>query len=84
MLVRPSLSRRLLPLFLICLFAAGRAVGSQSVVLPHFVNALNALRTAHTELAEAARNKGGYRTDAQHLVTQAIHEVEASIAAGGN
>ncbi len=83
-LVRPSFSRPFLPLFLVCLaFGSGRALG-QSTYLPHFVNALNALRTAHTELAQAERNKGGYRTDAQHLVTQAINEVEASIAGGGN
>jgi hypothetical protein len=42
-------------------------------------NALTALRSAHAELEEAARDKGGYRTQAQSQVTSAINEVEAGL-----
>ena len=62
-------------------FGAGRVFANQHQ--PHMQNALNALRTAHAELAEAERNKGGYRSNAQALVTQAITEVEAGIAFAG-
>ena len=65
-------------------FAGGRVFADQhGSSQPHMANALNALRNARTELQEAERNKGGYRTQAQQLVTQAIGEVEAGIAYAG-
>ena len=62
-------------------FSAGRVLAQPRQ--PHMLNALNALRSAHEELRQAEANKGGYRGQAQQLVTEAIGEVEAGIAFAG-
>ena len=65
-------------------FVAGRAIAQQPHPgEPHMPSALNALWNAHNELNQADRDKGGYRTRAQNLVTEAINEVQAGIAFGG-
>jgi hypothetical protein len=62
-------------------FVAGRSAAQQpSMNQPHMQSALNALRSTHTELEQAPRDKGGYRTQAQNYVTCAINEVEAGIS----
>jgi hypothetical protein len=43
---------------------------------PHMQEALDALRRAQRELAQADRDKGGHRVKAERLVSQAIAEVE--------
>lgn len=79
-------SRLRLPLLAIAVvfpaFSAGRAFANQSRQA-HMQNAVNALRNAHSELRQAEANKGGYRGQAQDLVTQALNEVEAGIAYAG-
>ncbi len=81
--MKASLLRRAVTTFAILglAFVAGRAVAQQTRMdQPHMQNALNALRNAHTELDQAARDKGGYRTRAQNHVTDAINEVESGIS----
>jgi hypothetical protein len=56
-------------------FFAGRAVAYQA----HMQNALGALQSAYGELQQAQRDKGGHRTNAVHLVEEAIKQVEVGI-----
>ena len=46
---------------------------------PHMEAALQALRTAQRELAQAEKDKGGHRARAERLVQQAIAQVEAGM-----
>lgn len=46
---------------------------------PHMQAALEALKTAQRELAQAQRDKGGHRARAEKLIQQAIAQVEAGI-----
>ncbi len=46
---------------------------------PHMQAALEALRTAQRELAEATADKGGHRVKAERLIRDAIVEVEKGI-----
>ena len=59
-------------------FGAGYALAAQ----PHMQAALRALRNASGELNAALPDKGGHRVNAINLVSQAITETEAGIAAG--
>lgn len=61
-------------------FTAGAVLAGQ----PHMYNALNALRNAKHELEVAEHNKGGHRATALRLVDDAIGEVKAGIAVGGD
>jgi hypothetical protein len=56
-------------------FASGRALAYQA----HMQNALGALQSAYGELQQAQRDKGGHRTNAVHLVEEAIKQVEIGI-----
>jgi hypothetical protein len=63
---------------------AGTLIGSAlsapaSADQPHMQRALDALRTADRELADAERDKGGHRNRAQALVRRAIAEVERGV-----
>jgi hypothetical protein len=53
----------------------GEAVAGQ----PHMRNALDALKTARSELEMAEHNKGGHRERAMDLIDRAISEVHAGI-----
>ena len=53
----------------------GQAVAQQ----PHMYAALDALRTARSELQSALANKGGHREKALGLIDQAIGEFDGSI-----
>jgi len=46
---------------------------------PHMQSALDALRTAQSELHEATADKGGHRVRAERMVHDAIAEVERGI-----
>ena len=46
---------------------------------PHMRAALEHLRAAQKELAEASKDKGGHRARAEQLVNQAIQQVEQGI-----
>jgi uncharacterized membrane-anchored protein YhcB (DUF1043 family) len=61
----------------------GGAVGSWAAVhQPHMMAALEALKTAKTELEMAEHNKGGHRAKALDLVHKAIKQTEKGIEAG--
>ncbi|HEX3146412.1 MAG TPA: hypothetical protein VHQ64_20725 [Pyrinomonadaceae bacterium] len=49
---------------------------------PHMQAALDALRSAQTNLEKATADKGGHRAKAMDLVKQAIDEVKLGIEAG--
>lgn len=65
-------------------FAAGIGLGTgiASAVQTHMWNALNDLNAASAQLQMALPDKGGHRVNAINLVSQAIGEVKAGIAAG--
>lgn len=46
---------------------------------PHMQAALQALKTAQRELAQAEKDKGGHRARAERLIQQAIAQVEAGM-----
>jgi len=61
----------------------GIAVGSWAAVhQPHMMAALEALKTAKTELEIAEHNKGGHRAKALELVHKAIEQTKKGIEAG--
>ena len=64
---------------LVATFAAGACMGGASAAQPHMSAALDALRTARSELVAATPNKGGHRARAISLVDQAISETQAGI-----
>jgi hypothetical protein len=55
-------------------------VGQASADQPHMQTALDALRTARSELNMATANKGGHRERALSLVDEAIDQVKAGMA----
>jgi hypothetical protein len=48
----------------------------------HMERALDALRSARSELNQASRDKGGHRTNAVQLIDQAIEQVKEGIRVG--
>jgi hypothetical protein len=69
------------------LFAFGLLIGAASTGAAwayqgHMHAALNALNRAQTQLQAAIPDKEGHRENAMKLVTQAISETQAGIAAG--
>ena len=44
--------------------------------------ALEALRNARSELSQASHDKGGHRTNAIHIIDQAIEQVKEGIRVG--
>ncbi|HMH64349.1 MAG TPA: hypothetical protein VK515_02110 [Rhizomicrobium sp.] len=62
--------------------AAGMFIGQAMAEQTHMFAALDALRTARTELQRALPNKGGHRERAIDLVGQAIDETNAGIRTG--
>lgn len=62
--------------------AAGMLMGQALAQQPHMYAALDALRTARSELQNGLANKGGHRVKAIALIDQAIAETNAGIAAG--
>ena len=62
--------------------ATGMFVGQAIAYQPHMRAALNYLRSARSELQEAATNKRGHRAEALRLTNEAIGETQAGIEAG--
>jgi hypothetical protein len=60
---------------------AGIAVGAAWAAQPHMSAAMDALRTARTELVASTPNKGGHREKAIQLVNQAIDETRMGMNA---
>lgn len=46
---------------------------------PHMQAAMEALKTAQRELAQAEKDKGGHRARAEALIRQAIAQIEAGM-----
>lgn len=70
--------------FIAVVFALGIAMGG-GVALAyqvHMHNALGDLNAAYAQLQAALPDKGGHRVAAMSLVTQAITQTQAGIAAG--
>lgn len=63
---------------LLGLMLPGRAK-AKAADQPHMQSALEALRTAQSQLHEATSDKGGHRVRAEKLVHDAIAEVEKGI-----
>ncbi len=61
----------------------GIGVGYALAAQPHMEAALGFLQQARGELDVAARDKAGHRVTAIGLIDQAIHEVQAGMAAAG-
>jgi hypothetical protein len=59
--------------------ASGVFIGQALAYQEHMHAAMDALRTARSELARADGNKGGHRDAAIRLVDQAIDETQAGI-----
>ncbi len=62
--------------------ATGIFVGQAVAQQTHMYAALDALRTARSELQSALANKGGHRVKAIALIDQAIAETNQGIRAG--
>ena len=60
--------------------ASGVLIGEAMAYQEHMHAALDALRTARSELQASESNKGGHRATAIRLVNQAIDETQAGIA----
>jgi hypothetical protein len=61
----------------------GSAAGSWAAIhQPHMVAALEALKSAKTELEAGEHNKGGHREKALELVHKAIAQTKKGIEAG--
>jgi hypothetical protein len=60
--------------------ATGMFIGAAFAGQPHMMAALDALRTARSELLLAEHNKMGHRAEALRLVNQAISEVQEGMA----
>jgi hypothetical protein len=55
---------------------AGVFIGEAFAAQPHMMAALDALRTARSELLMAEHNKAGHRAEALRLVNMAISETQ--------
>jgi cytochrome bd-type quinol oxidase subunit 1 len=70
-------------IFLVIALLIGISVGSWAAIhQPHMMAALEALKTAKTELDMAEHNKGGHREKALELVNKAIEQTKKGIEAG--
>ena len=59
--------------------ALGMSIGAAIADQPHMQSALDHLRSARSELADATLDKGGHRGKAIRYVNAAISEVEAGM-----
>ena len=69
-------------MFALGLMLGGSLTGIAMARQPHMYAARTDLRAAYGELQAAIPDKAGHRVNAMNLVTQAIGEVNAGIAAG--
>ncbi|HUB85099.1 MAG TPA: hypothetical protein VL971_05355 [Rhizomicrobium sp.] len=74
-----NISRKSIAVALGVTLASGVFVGQALAYQEHMHAALDALRTARSELQQAEANKGGHREAAIRLVDQAIDETQAGI-----
>ena len=77
---RRSVLHTIVPVALVGVALPSRARAQQQPQQPRMQAALEALRAARRELEQASEDKGGHRTKAIGLVTQAMAEVEKGIA----
>ena len=64
------------------MLAGGMMTGTAMAVQGHMWSARAALQRAYNQLQAAVPDKGGHRVAAMGLISQAIGEVNAGIAAG--
>ena len=64
------------------LFIGGAVGGWAAIHQPHMVAALEALKSAKTELEAGEHNKGGHRLKALELVHKAIEQTKKGIEVG--
>jgi hypothetical protein len=62
--------------------ATGMFIGQAMAQQSHMYAALDALKTARSELQAALANKGGHRVRAIEWINQAIEETNAGIRSG--
>lgn len=74
-----NISRKSIAVALGVTLASGVFVGQALAYQEHMHAALDALRTARSELQMSEANKGGHREAAIRLVDQAIDETQAGI-----
>jgi hypothetical protein len=74
-----TISKKSIVLALGVTLASGVFIGQALAYQEHMHAALDALRTARSELQMAEANKGGHREAAIRLVDQAIDETRAGI-----
>jgi hypothetical protein len=74
-----NISRKSIAVALGVTLASGVFVGQALAYQEHMRAALDALRTARSELQQAEANKGGHREAAIRLVDQAIDETQRGI-----
>jgi hypothetical protein len=74
------ISRKSIVLALGVTLASGVFIGQALAYQEHMHAAMDALRTARSELQAADANKGGHREAAIRLVDQAIDETKAGMA----
>ncbi len=77
-----KLSKTILATGAAATLALGIVVGEAMAYQEHMHAALDALRTARSELQSAERNKGGHRERALRLVNDAIDQVQMGIDDG--
>jgi hypothetical protein len=73
------ISRKSIAVALGVTLASGVFIGQALAYQEHMHAALDALRTARSELEQAEANKGGHREAAIRLVDEAIDETKAGI-----
>jgi hypothetical protein len=74
-----TISRKSIVLALGVTLASGVFIGQALAYQEHMRAALDALRTARSELQQAESNKGGHRAEAIRLVDKAIDETQAGM-----
>jgi hypothetical protein len=74
-----NISRKYIAVALGVTLASGVFIGQALAFQEHMHAALDALRTARSELQQSEANKGGHREAAIRLVDQAIDETQRGI-----
>ena len=74
-----NFKRGIVAVSLTATLASGMFIGAAMARQDHMIAAMDALRTARTELNAAEANKGGHRERAIDLVDRAIEEVRAGM-----
>jgi hypothetical protein len=69
-------------LFLVAALGIFALIQNTSADQGNMDRALDALRNARSELSQASHDKGGHRSNAIHIIDQAIEQVKEGIRVG--